>query len=155
MKRLVYKIVGALGLVFGAGLLWLTVPYVAVERVRIDDSPIEVAAIYSNETQDPLCTKLYVEVDGQVSAQPVLPKVAADVPDPNEDVSLKDGDAVALHGYRYEWRKRNRITGQQTTGRDGQMDVVSWRGPTGIQHVSKLDPRSSKSFPEVNYIGCR
>jgi len=154
MSRLAYWILGVAVLV-GAGLLWLTAPYIEVERVRIDEKPVELTAIFSNETQDPLCTKLYAAIDGRLSDQPILSRVAADMPDPNNDVSLKDGDALALRGYRYEWRKRNRITGHQVTGRDGRMDVVGWRGPSGVAHVSQLDAALPQTFPVVNYVGCR
>jgi hypothetical protein len=154
MRRLAYWVIGIVAVV-GAGLLWLTAPYIEVDRVRIDEQPVEITAMFSNQTQDPLCTKLYALVDGHLSNEPILSTVAADVPDPNDDVSLKDGDQLALRGYRYEWRKRNRITGHQVTGRDGRMDVVGWRGPSATQHVSKLDPTLPGTFRTVNYVGCR
>ena len=141
--------------VVAAGWIWLTVPYLEVARVRIDDRPVEILAAYSNETSDPLCTKLYELVDGRISNQPIFSRVAADVPDPNEDTALRDGDQITLNGYRYEWRQRNRITGHQVTRRDGRMDVVSWRGPSGEQHVSTLDPSTPTTFPSENYIDCR
>lgn len=154
MRKLAYWAIGIVALM-GAGWIWLTAPYMEVERIRIDAQPVEITVLYSNETQDPLCTKLYAAVDGRLSGQPVFSIVAADLPDPNNDVSLQDGDQIALRGYRYEWRKRNRITGHEVTGRDGRMDIVSWRGPSAMEYVSKLNPALPQTFPTVNYVGCR
>jgi hypothetical protein len=154
MKRFAYWFSGIAALA-GAGWFWLAAPYLEVARVRIDNKPVEVAVMFANETEDPLCTKLYAVIGGQLSNQPIFSTVAADVPDPNEDVSLQTGDQLALRGYRYEWRKRNKITGHEVAGRDGHMDVVGWRGPSGIEHVSKLDTALPQTFPPVNYVGCR
>lgn len=137
------------------GWIWLTLPYLEVSRVRIDASPVEVLAGFSNETADPLCTKLYKIVDGRISNEPIFSRVAADVPDPNDVTELKDGDQITLQGYRYEWRERNRITGHEAKRLDGRIDVVSWRGPSGEEHLSALDPSAPATFPNENYIGCR
>jgi hypothetical protein len=150
MKCLAYWVMGFVALI-GAGLLWLTAPYLEVERVRIDKKPVEILAMFSNETADPLCTKLHTLIDDQ----PIFSRVAADMPDPNDDVSLRDGDQLTLRGYRYEWRERNKITNLEVARRDGRMDVIAWRGPSGTEHASTLNPVLSQTFPQQNYVGCR
>jgi hypothetical protein len=137
------------------GWIWLTVPYLEVMQARIDDRPVDLRAAFSNETSDPLCTKLYELVDGRISNKPIFSRVATDISDPNEATDLKDGDQIVLRGYRYERRERNRITGHEVKRRDGRVDVIGWSGPSGVEHHSTLDPRVQTTFGRENYIGCR
>jgi|GEM_PF-6548944 len=110
---------------------------------------------YSSETCDPLCTKLYELVDGEISDKPIFPRVAADLPHPHDDLTLRHGDRLMLRGYRYGLRERNLITGGEHTRLSGRVDIVAWRGPAGNEQASALDPTVSENFPAENYIGCR
>jgi len=154
MRTLAWGAVGLAALTTGAWI-WLTAPYITLELVRIDESPVEVAAIFSNETSDALCTKLYAPADGRLSDEPIFARVARDMPDPNDDLALRDGDSLTLRGFRHELRERNKITGEEIIRSGGRIDVVSWRGPSGVEHTSGLDPAVSETFPEENYVGCR
>lgn len=142
------------GALLAAGLIWLVAPHVDTEEVRLDELA-SLSVAYSNETADPLCTKLYEITDGRASDRPVFPRVAADLDDPNQDATLKEGDRLVVRGYRYLWRERNRITGNESLRPTGRIDVVAWRGPSGKDFVSKLDPALRQNFPVENYVGCR
>lgn len=155
MKRAALVASAAVVTLVVGGWIWLTVPYLKVTQVRIDDRPVEVRAAYSNETSDPLCTKLYALVDGRISNEPIFSRAATDIPDPNDATELKDGDQITLMGYRYEWRETNRITGHEMRRRDGRVDVIGWSGPSGEAHRSALNPEAQTTFASENYIGCR
>jgi len=135
--------------------VWLFVPLSDMEYVRVSQAPTEFMVAYSNETCDPLCTKLYAPVDGEISDKPIFPRVAADLPHPHDDLTLRHGDRLMLRGYRYELRRRNLITGDEGIRLNRRMDVVAWRGPAGNEYISALDPTASENSPTENYIGCR
>ena len=154
MRRLAIAVVAS-ACVLGLVLFWVWAPYLDGAYVRVSKEPIELVAIYSNETSDPLCSKLYEGVDGRKSDVAVFARVAADLPDPNASTDLSDGDEVTLRGYRYEWSETNSLTGETSTRPSGRVDVVAWVGPNGERLTSKLDPNDPESFSTENYVGCR
>lgn len=135
--------------------IWLFVPLSDIQYVRVSEEPTELMVAYSNETCDPLCTKLYELVDGEISDRPIFPRVATDLPHPYDDLTLRDGDHLTLRGYRYELRERNLITGSERTRLSGRVDVIAWRGPASNEQASALDTTAAENFPTENYIGCR
>ena len=135
--------------------VWLFVPLSDMEYIRVSQEPTELMVAYSNQTCDPLCTKLYELVDGEISDKPIFPRVAADLPHPHDDLTLRYGDRLMLRGYRYELRERNLITGGERTRLSGRVDIVAWRGPASNEYASDLDPTVPENFPTENYIGCR
>lgn len=153
-RRIGIPIPGLLVLVSGA-VVWALAPHIRTEYVRVSEAPVELQVAYSNETADPLCTKLYEWQGSEISSLPIFARVASDMPDPNDYPVLRQGDRITLTVYRYDWRETNLITGGQRRKASERVDVVAWRGPSTEEFTTLLDPSAAATFPSEGYIGCR
>ena len=145
----------ALACLVVAVFIALTKPYMEYGYGRVDNQPVTIEVEYINVTGDPLCTKLYKVINGEVSDEGIFPNIPSDIPDPHDVAELTDGDRLSLTGYLYEWQEKNLITGNTQHRSVNQIDVISWQQGNHLVYKSSLKGISGSQFSKRNYTDCR
>lgn len=91
----------------------------------------EVKAVYVNITGDPLCAKLYrldrIEKGKPVSSdEPIFLALPKGLPSPDEGELAYSDNLFLIKGYRYQFKKRNKLTGNSKTSPSNRLDVIAW-----------------------------
>jgi hypothetical protein len=134
-------------------VVYLFVPYERYEYVRSKNQIQTVTVEYANMTGNPLCSKLYFVIDGEVTRQALLARLPSDIPDPNRVDQVIDGRRLIVTGYPNLWRATNLITGSVKTRNTGLFDIVSWRDTSGQEHKTN-NAHFPENFISKNYIDC-
>lgn len=113
------------------GFSYLFQPHIAFEEVRMSNTPFEIKAVYVNITGDPLCAKLYrlERMEGRkpvASDKPIFPALPKGLPSPDEGELAYSDNIFLIKGYRYQFKERNKLTGNSKTSPSNRLDVIAW-----------------------------
>lgn len=130
--------------------VYLWAPYVAVEELRLGQTPQAMTLEYVNVTGEPGCTKFYrVSHDAVDDSQPVFPAHTADMPALDEGVYSYHGNRFLITGYPYQYVRKNWLTGVVTTRESHRFDVISWRIETPYTVWSGKDDAEGTTLSEI------
>jgi len=161
-------------LLFIVAAFYLLVPLESLYEVRVTNKIENISVKYVNVTGEPNCAKLYEVIDGVDSAAfTAYPESLPAI----EETSLAYSDNVFnIKGYRYNWIRENKLTGNKAITKSNRIDVSAWEVETPytlwsdeldkdgmqlavksdlpVKHVFKGDSSNNKLYKKDNFIDC-
>jgi len=161
-------------LLFIAAAFYMLVPLESLYEVRVTNKIESISVKYINVTGEPNCAKLYEVLDGADSA--VFTAYPVTVPAIEETSLAYSGNVFNIKGYRYNWVRENKLTGNKKITKSNRIDVSAWEVETPytlwsdeldkdgmqlvikseepVKHVFKDDSGNNELYRKDNFIDC-